>query len=67
MSTAVIAIIASVLFGTFSIVSTLIGIAWKLRGDLSSLEVKFAAEMSANREVMLAMNRRIERLESKIP
>lgn len=55
----IVTIIASIL----SLMATIIACTWVIRGMFAKLE----AEMSAHREVMLAMNRRIERLESKIP
>lgn len=58
-----IALIFTVLLGIISILTTIILVAWKLRGYFAKIEI----EMSAFKEVMHGINRRIERLESKIP
>jgi len=63
----------SVIVGIITIVSTILKVGWNSRDNFAKIELKMAeekgavlAEMAANREALLAMNRRIERLETKI-
>lgn len=59
---AVLSIVVSVLFGTFSIVVTLIVAVWKVGLRFTTIE----KEMVGFRETMTAQNRRLERIESKV-
>lgn len=59
---AVVAIIITIFFSTISIVLTLIAAVWRVGLRFTAIE----KEMVGFREVMLAQNRRIERIESKI-
>jgi hypothetical protein len=59
---AVFSIVVSILFGTFSIVVTLIVAVWKVGLRFTTIE----KEMVGFREAMTAQNRRLERIESKV-
>lgn len=59
---AVLSIVVSVLFGTFSIVVTLIIAVWKVGLRFTTIE----KEMVGFREAMTAQNRRLERIEAKV-
>jgi len=69
----VLAVVITILVGSISIITTIFIVAWKLRGYFGTIEIAmeqhkamFQIEMSANREVMIATNRRLQRLEDKL-
>lgn len=59
---AVLSIIVTVLFGTFSIVVTLMVAVWKVGLRFTTIE----KEMAGFREFMVGQNRRLDRIEAKI-
>jgi hypothetical protein len=73
-------IVLSIIFGSVTVGSIFIGCAWKLAQVLSNMRIEglkdmalvkdeiagVKSELVGHREVLLAQNRRIERMESKL-
>jgi hypothetical protein len=69
----ILSVVITILLGTISIITTIFVVAWKLRGYFSKIELgmaehkgAFQTEMAATREVMMALHRRVERVENKL-
>lgn len=70
----IVAVVLSIIGGSLSIVGTVLFVGWKLRGYFSDLQLKMTedkgemkAELAGFKEVMIAVHRRVERLEVKVP
>lgn len=57
---AVITLVFAILFGTFSVITTIIIAVWKISGRFSNLEVR----MGSLEQVTLAQNHRLEMMET---
>lgn len=61
-----LAIVITIILGIITLTSGLMGATWKLANRIAEVEKELASQLSAYREILLATNRRIERIENKI-